>query len=276
MKLSTSTRLFCILATHSSQSVIFRRGPSKRVRLIRWDRTNDTLEHGQWFKGRIYERRCDLSPSGKYLLYFAADQKDPYHSWTAISKPPYLTALALWPKGDCWGGGGYFTGENSIKLNHLDHQMILAPEFTLKKHFKVRPSDHHESHGEDFPIYHTLLLKNHWEYIEEQYYEKSSAKKNRLRMIITHNGQPNQAWYTVDFKLFDTKNILLFELTDIDWADFDSNGDLVFAERGKLYRLPEKNFKQYSNEGEKVLSLIADLTNMQFEPMAPNKDAQVW
>lgn len=261
---------------HSSQSVILRRGPSKQVRLIRWDRANDKLELGQWFKGRIYERRCDLSPSGRYLLYFAADQKEPYHSWTAISKPPYLTALALWPKGDCWGGGGYFTDENSIKLNHLSHQMTLAPEFKLKKHFRVLPCDQHESHGEDFPIYHRLLLKNHWQYAEAQYYEKSSAKKNCLHMTIDHNGEPNQSWYTVDYKLFDSKHTLLFELSDIDWADFDSNGDLLFAERGKLYRLSEKNFNKFTKDGEKVLSLIADLTNMQFEPIAPSKDAQSW
>src|SRR5262249_25498999 len=52
-------------------------------------------------QGRIYERRCDLTPAGDRLVYFAASFRQPLHSWTAISRPPYLTALALWPKGDC-------------------------------------------------------------------------------------------------------------------------------------------------------------------------------
>src|SRR5262249_39683455 len=58
---------------------------------------------GQWFNGRIYERRCDLSPSGKRLIYFAASYKAPYAIWTAVSRLPFLTAVTLWPKGDGWG-----------------------------------------------------------------------------------------------------------------------------------------------------------------------------
>ena len=60
------------------------------------------------FKGRIYERRCDLSPDGQLLGYFAADRLSGFGTWTAVSRPPFLTALALWPKGDAWGGGAFF------------------------------------------------------------------------------------------------------------------------------------------------------------------------
>jgi hypothetical protein len=31
------------------------------------------------------------------------------YAWTAVSKPPWLTALGLCPKGNCWDGGGLFT-----------------------------------------------------------------------------------------------------------------------------------------------------------------------
>ncbi len=55
--------LYAILARDARTGVVFRRGPSRQVQLIRWDLRDDTFEHGQWFKGRIYERRCDLSPS---------------------------------------------------------------------------------------------------------------------------------------------------------------------------------------------------------------------
>lgn len=115
-KLESSTRLYVILAREAQYGVIFRRGPSKRVLLIGWNTAGDTFERGQWFKGRIYERRCDLSPEGDLLLYFAANYRKPYFSWTAISRPPFLTALALWPKGDCWGGGGHFSSRKQIAL----------------------------------------------------------------------------------------------------------------------------------------------------------------
>src|SRR5690242_10890371 len=116
--LKSQTRLYCILAREAPLAVVFRRGPSKQVLLVLWHTDTDQFYEGQWFKGRIYERRCDLSPNGTRLIYFAADYKEPYFSWSAVSKPPFLTALALWPKGDGWGGGGLFEKENKILLNH--------------------------------------------------------------------------------------------------------------------------------------------------------------
>jgi hypothetical protein len=105
-------RLYCLLARNARMGVIFRRGPSRCVLLIRWNLANDTFQTGQWLKGRIYERRSDLSPSGEKLIYFAANHKPPLYSWTALSKPPWLTAIAFWPKGDCWNGGGIFESVN--------------------------------------------------------------------------------------------------------------------------------------------------------------------
>ncbi len=65
-------RLHAILARRGSYAVVFRRGPSDKVAVIGWDRSNDTFTLGQWLRGRIYPLRCDLSPSGKHLIYFAA------------------------------------------------------------------------------------------------------------------------------------------------------------------------------------------------------------
>lgn len=119
-----SCRLYAILARDGRSAVVFRRGPSKQVLVLRWWLDGDRIEAGQWFNGRIYERRCDLSPDGELLIYFAANWKAPYQSWTAVSRAPYLTALALWPKGDAWGGGGLFLSPRAIGLNHL---AISAP-----------------------------------------------------------------------------------------------------------------------------------------------------
>ena len=91
-------RIFILLATGAPVGVVIRRGPSTQVLLIKWDLERDTFEHGQWLKARVYERRCDLSPDGNLLLYFASDQRRAMSSWTAVSCPPYFTALALCPK----------------------------------------------------------------------------------------------------------------------------------------------------------------------------------
>ncbi len=65
-------RLHAILARRGPNAIVFRRGPSDKVAIIGWDRSNDTFTLGQWLRGRIYPLRCDLSPSGKQLIYFAA------------------------------------------------------------------------------------------------------------------------------------------------------------------------------------------------------------
>ena len=59
-KESPPARLFVILAREAPVGVIFRRGPAGQTLLIKWDTAHDTFEYGQWLKGRIYERRCDL------------------------------------------------------------------------------------------------------------------------------------------------------------------------------------------------------------------------
>ena len=71
-KPKSPARLHAILARRGPNAVVFRRGPSDKVAVIGWNRSNDTFTLGQWFHGRIYPLRSDLSPKGEYLIYFAA------------------------------------------------------------------------------------------------------------------------------------------------------------------------------------------------------------
>jgi hypothetical protein len=113
-------RLFVIQARSAPRALILRRGPSDWYHLIRWDTDTDTFEHGAWLRGRIYEERCDLSPDGELLVYFALQgsrwQTSYRGAWTAVSRPPWLHALALWPQGDTWGGGGAFLADRRVAL----------------------------------------------------------------------------------------------------------------------------------------------------------------
>ena len=84
-------RIHVLLARHAPVGVVIRRGPSKSVCTILWDRRRDEFRLGQWLKGRIYERRSDLSPDGKYLIYFAMNGKwdsEAKGAWTAIAWCP--------------------------------------------------------------------------------------------------------------------------------------------------------------------------------------------
>jgi hypothetical protein len=43
-------------------------------------------------------------------------------------------------------------------------------------------------------------------------------------------------WYVVEYDLIDMKTEQETQLGRLDWADWDSNGDLLFAREGRLYR----------------------------------------
>lgn len=115
-------RLSLVFARVAPIVVILRRGPTRWVEVIKWNTATDLFEHGQWLHGRIYAERCGLSPNGELFVYFAmrygrVSKEDGYQqTFTAVSKPPYLTALALWPEGSTWGGGGHFVNDKTLRL----------------------------------------------------------------------------------------------------------------------------------------------------------------
>ena len=115
-------RLSLVFARSAPIAVLFRRGPTRGVKVIKWNTSTDSFEDGQWLHGNIYSERCDLSPNGELLVYFArrhgpvAEDRGYAVTFTAVSKPPYLTALALWPEGSTWGGGGRFVDDKTLRL----------------------------------------------------------------------------------------------------------------------------------------------------------------
>jgi hypothetical protein len=278
-----SVRLYAILARRSPIAVIFRRGPSNQVLIIRWDTSNDKFEFGQWFKGRIYERRCDLSPDGDLLLYFAAKYKEPLRSWSAVSRPPYLTALAMWPKGDGWGGGGHFLSEHRIELNHRDAEMELAKGFSLPKWLRVCQFGERPGWGEDDPIWSKRLERDGWTLVswpaktKDDFGSRVSwepdpaikwvkvnpkwPKRYSLEMAITGIKERDGPWYLTEHSVV-RQGKVIDRLGRSDWADWSHTGDLLFAMDGALYRMTCENGTLPALEDATV---IADFSKLKFE-----------
>src|SRR6202789_3757800 len=92
------TRLHVLLARDARVGLVIRRGPAKSVCTVLWNRKRDTFKLGQWMRGRIYERRCDLSPDGKHFIYFAMNgrwESETRGAWTAISRVPFSQPMDL-------------------------------------------------------------------------------------------------------------------------------------------------------------------------------------
>ena len=70
-------RIYALVAANAPTAIVFRRGPSDWWHLGRWDLETGGFESGAWLRGRLYPRRCDLSPDGALLLAFILKQTGP-------------------------------------------------------------------------------------------------------------------------------------------------------------------------------------------------------
>jgi len=262
------TTLSVLLAREAPVGVILRRGPSKQVLMVRWDLERDTFEAGQWLKARVYEDCCDLSPQGDRLLYLAAKYTGKQHgTWTAISRPPYFTALALWPLNGTWqGGGGVFLSQSEVVLYQLESE--LSPDFSLPAWLKA-------SIQIQGSVFTDRMLHDGWELIQRgtaanggkfdppEIWSKPSPKRSlvSLRFQIQGYGDaPNPRVYAVEGE----SNV---DLGAADWADWCPSGDLLFAREGKIYRAA----------GDTLLAKeLVDLSALKFEEREAPIEARQW
>jgi hypothetical protein len=243
------------MARDAPVAVLLRRGPTDWVELIRWDTSNDTFERGQWFHGRIYERRCDLSPNGDLFVYFAAKhnpkqfQSDYTYAWTALSRPPYFTALTLWPKGDCWDGGGWFEADRRLYLNHCGEPQA-HPNHPVHK--KLRVNTNPCGRGEDLTIYNDILQAKGW-----------------TRNLSTPTGPQPGGPYHFGYLVMRESDGQWLQVLDAQWADWDQQGRLVYSQHGKLYAAEP--------DGERLDYIeLADFTDDIPQEKSPSHQARQW
>lgn len=104
-------RIFCIPARNASLAAVLRRGPTEWWQVGKWDLGRLEYEPGSWFHGTLYPQKCDLSPDGRWLLYSAMKQGAVWAAgdiYEAISRLPWLTALAAWNAGTTYTRGLHF------------------------------------------------------------------------------------------------------------------------------------------------------------------------
>jgi len=95
---------------------VLRRGPSAWSHLGRWDHALGVYEPGAWIRGNLYPQRCDLSPDGRWFCYLtlkAAAKWKAGQTYVAISRLPWLTALAAWGTCGTWTRGLHFVEDTS-------------------------------------------------------------------------------------------------------------------------------------------------------------------
>jgi len=241
-------RLHAVLASQAPVGVVFRRGPAKSVCSVLWDRATDRFTLGQWLRGRIYERRADISPDGKHLIYFAMNGRwhssETRGSWTAISRVPWLKAETLHGKGDCWQGGGLFLSNSQYWLNGGDCHFPVRDAAQVRWDRNYQPFAHYG--GECLSVYYVRLQRDGWKLKRLQKrsekfstFEKELPKGWILRKLahadVVH--PPGAGCYWDEHEMVHPKHDRYLPFPEWEWAELDGK-TLVWAEKGCLYRAP--------------------------------------
>jgi hypothetical protein len=257
-------RLSVILAREAPVGVIFRRGPSKLVELIKWNTDTDNFERGQWFKGRIDERGADLSPDGTLLIYWAEKpqigspfNKEGYTCWTAVSRPPWLTAIAFWPGiGPAIGGGGLFIDDKTVwmpysmqsspKVRKPDELVVLTEPFL---NFYIARLERDGWRGSDVDLTHPREKTDPWGTRKlAMYWNRPRGSGVHSFGLVYSNGAPETP------------------MADTRWADWDQQGRLVFTRDGKVF------VGEFDKQGQMTPRELADFNADAFEP----REAPAW
>jgi hypothetical protein len=270
---SFPARLHILVPKEGENAIVIRRGPSKQTCILSWNTRTDEVGVSQWLKGRIYERRSDISPDGKYWIYFAMNGRwssKAKGSWSAIARAPWLKAIALMPKGDCWHGGGLFLDKKRYWLNDgYGHENALITNEV--KRSPEPPKNFQYFGGECLTVYYNRLIRDDWAPVGRKengrhdarmLFEKELPRGWTLRKIC----HEESAMLSPDGRgCYWDEHVIVSKSGDErahpDWEWAERVGDaLCFATGGRLYRAGFRKTGELSDS-----TMIHDFNEYKFE-----------
>jgi hypothetical protein len=159
-------------------------------------------------------------------------------------------------------------------------------------------------HGEDDTVQHDRVLDDGWTLTAPgKYYHQQHADPHFLvdpprsyarpqprlggdgrarpraatAALVLHRrvlgmGQVNGPWYVEAFEVENPGRGWRAPIDDAEWADWDRNGDLLFARQGCLFRVPALRI----DPGFSAAALLADFRDRTFRNLRPPPEATRW
>ena len=270
-------RLFVYLAREAPVAAVLRRGPSAWARLSLWRTDTDAIEHGQWLKGRVYERRSDLSPDGALFVAFVRQSEGRTlpnrDTWVAVSRPPWFTALAHWVVGGTYCAGGFFPDRRALWLP-------FAPgppdEGSVPPWLEVGtdPAGYVDrtTNWPERTVWFNRLLRGGWRRVEGATPEtwERPAPGGEATLAMTLRSEADFAAYggphVVEYAIRSGPTGEVVSIGQATWADWDQRGRLIVARDGRLWH----------REGTGALREIADFNPQRPEPAPAPAWALEW
>ncbi len=274
MKHPIAPRIYCIPASQAPVVAVFRRGPSHWSHVGRWDLEQRQYQAGAWLGGRIFPRRCDLSPDGRLLCYFAHKPSARWahgEAYVAVSKLPWLTALHAFATCGTWTRGYYFTEERG---ESPDGAKLPMPYGLRSIPIAQFASERRRAWGEaaDSPRRDPLDM---WDQRRNARMQKRQPGGERLLRVesLGQAGGEFGAAQAVDgmrvlYSMESDGDITL--LDDVQWADWDRQGRLLVATRsGKLE-------VRALDTGRAEVLFAEDLSRLEPDPAPAPPGAERW
>ncbi|MBI1383654.1 MAG: hypothetical protein GC150_01905 [Rhizobiales bacterium] len=171
---------------------------------------------------------------------FGAPVRQNWGVWTAISTPPYFTALAIWPSFGHWTGGGVFSAAGEIVLNEGTCGLTPKLNVPLTNRVRIRSNEAERAAGTwpTFSAWHPWMVD-----------------RGVRDEVIGWLRATGAEW--------------------VDWIAPRPDGTLYIGADGCLWRIAnwrDRRPEAWMPEAERLL----DLNPLSFTLLAPPPDAMVW
>lgn len=271
-------RIFGIPATRAPVVAVLRRGPSDWWHVGRWDLERLQFEPGSWFKGSLYPQKCDLSPDGRWLAYSALGGPADWPAgsiYEAISRLPWLTALAAWGVGTTYTRGFHFddrsgtselgppdVGDASPCLQRYGLALNRPEQFAVERRrgWTETPSTAPRDAGD------------WWDERREVEMEKARPDAPGTRLVVegSYAGfRSSPDWHDpAVYSLHHADDIEI--LDDVQWADWDQTGRLLVATTAGHLEL------RVPGDGGHRVAHREDLSRLRPDPQPPPQWAHEW
>jgi hypothetical protein len=234
-------RIHLLPAAKAPIVVVIRRKPSKLFHVIRVNTVTGKVEQGTWFTGKLYPLRCDVSFDGGWLVYLAMGAGG--NTWNGISQVPRLTTVVEGENLGTWYGGGYWRSRDVVCLNGW-----AAPPTSR---FPFRTEQLTPLYGgEDLSVLYPRLERDGWRRRGDEWGRHTEVKGTKKHTVACEGDdgwerQPSAKlpalvmWYagylthgyTFRFRVPAQPDLLDDQ---VDWANYDSRGQLLVARKGIL------------------------------------------
>jgi hypothetical protein len=258
----TAPRIYCIPATDAPIVAVFRRGPTYWSHVGRWNLAQRRYESGAWLGGRIFPRRSDVSPDGRWLCYFAHKPNatwDHGEAYVAVSKLPWLTALHAFATCGTWTRGYHFTQDSRL-IKDAEGSALPIP-FGLKSSSAEQFATERRRGWDEAPDSPPRSPADAWDQNRHARMQKRQPGGERLLRVESLGWAGGE--FGVEQAVDGMRVLYSLEtdgdprlLDDLQWADWDPQGRLLVATRSGMLEIRDLKADHFDVLFEEDLSRL--------------------